>query len=180
MADLSDLQSILASVAAYEAGYRARLVGHNTVELPAGVAARLHEHSKWATFSFLHLQLQGLQSIRPSRHGPAFLRLSDITTAMSTKTSTMNGDVAIPQPPPRLLVGNIGDIDAENRLASINNLFKLHGPIFKLDLGGKTVIFVGGHELADELCDDSRFEKTVAGPLFEVRNVAGLGVLIDP
>lgn len=90
----------------------------------------------------------------------------------------MAQEVSIPQPPPHWLLGNLPDIDSTQRLASTMSLFKLYGPIFKLDMGGKSVIQVGSHELVDELCDDERFEKWVSGPLWEVRNMAGTGTAV--
>lgn len=44
------------------------------------------------------------------------------------------------------------------------------GPIYSLTTGSVFRIFVGSHELLDELCDEKRFCKIVAGPLKEVRN----------
>ena len=94
---------------------------------------------------------------------------------MSSSAVNTGSEQIIPQPPPKFLLGNLGNIDSENRTASLMKLFKLYGPIYKLDLGGKFVTFAGSHEVADELCDDARFEKTLSDPLFEVRNKAGPG-----
>ena len=44
------------------------------------------------------------------------------------------------------------------------------GPIYRLTTAGITRIFIGSHELMNELCDEKRFTKIVAGPLNEVRN----------
>lgn len=94
---------------------------------------------------------------------------------MAPSAKKSEDEQPIPQPPPKFLLGNLGDIDPENRMASLTKLFKLYGPIYKLNLGGKMVTFVGSHEIADEICDDERFEKMVTGPLFEVRAMTGPG-----
>jgi cytochrome P450/NADPH-cytochrome P450 reductase len=96
----------------------------------------------------------------------------------NSEIKTQN-ELPIPQPPPHFLVGNLNEISAENRLASLTRLFKLYGPIYKLSMGGKTFIYLGSHELVDEICDDDRFEKFVSGPLYEVRNMAGKGQISD-
>ena len=44
------------------------------------------------------------------------------------------------------------------------------GPIFKLSFFGFERVFVSSQELANELCDEKRFCKAVAGPLAQVRN----------
>jgi cytochrome P450/NADPH-cytochrome P450 reductase len=49
-------------------------------------------------------------------------------------------------------------------------------PIYWLDMRGKPLVIVSGHELVDELCDESRFDKSVRGALRLVRNFAGDGL----
>jgi cytochrome P450 / NADPH-cytochrome P450 reductase len=44
------------------------------------------------------------------------------------------------------------------------------GPIYKLSFFGHERVFVSSQELVNELCDEKRFCKTVAGPLAEARN----------
>jgi cytochrome P450/NADPH-cytochrome P450 reductase len=46
----------------------------------------------------------------------------------------------------------------------------ISGPIFKLSFFGKERVFVSSQELANELCDEKRFCKSVGGPLEQVRN----------
>lgn len=84
--------------------------------------------------------------------------------------------VPIPQPPPSYFLGNIADIDPTFISRSFWNLEKIYGPIYKLDLPGRTTIVVSSHELIDEICDEDRFEKTIAGPLKQVRAVVGDGL----
>ena len=44
------------------------------------------------------------------------------------------------------------------------------GPIFKLSFLGRERFFACSVELVNELCDESRFCKSVSGPLEQVRN----------
>ena len=44
-----------------------------------------------------------------------------------------------------------------------------YGPIFKLAVPGGTRVFVSGPSLVEEVCDDARFDKKVAGGLAKVR-----------
>lgn len=62
----------------------------------------------------------------------------------------------------------------KKKIANIN----LHvGPIYKLNLGGATRVIISSVELMDEICNEERFVKAVAGgPLMEVRNGIGDGL----
>ena len=51
-----------------------------------------------------------------------------------------------------------------------------YGPIYWLDMLGKPVVIVSGFELVDELCDESRFDKSVRGALRRLRDFAGDGL----
>ena len=55
-------------------------------------------------------------------------------------------------------------------------LAEQHGPIFKLEVMGNTLVFVSGADLVAEACDESRFDKTVRGPLKRLRLIAGDGL----
>lgn len=50
------------------------------------------------------------------------------------------------------------------------------GPIFKLSIAGAERLIVSSYELCNELCDEKRFSKVVAGPLLQVRNGTGDGL----
>jgi len=50
------------------------------------------------------------------------------------------------------------------------------GPIYWLDMLGKPVVIVSGFELVEELCDESRFDKSVRGALRRLRDFAGDGL----
>jgi cytochrome P450 / NADPH-cytochrome P450 reductase len=82
----------------------------------------------------------------------------------------------IPHPPAKPIVGNMLSIDTKAPIQSLARLAKGLGPIFWLELQGSPVVFVSGFELADELFDEKRFDKTVRGALRRVRAIAGDGL----
>jgi cytochrome P450/NADPH-cytochrome P450 reductase len=82
----------------------------------------------------------------------------------------------IPQPRTRPVVGNLSDLDPERGIWSMVDLAREHGPIYRLDLLGNDIVVVTSQELVDELCDESRFDKLVQGPLRNVRDFAGDGL----
>ena len=51
-----------------------------------------------------------------------------------------------------------------------------HGPIFRLQLPGRSLIIVQSRELVDELCDEERFDKSLGSALVNVRDFAGDGL----
>ena len=55
-------------------------------------------------------------------------------------------------------------------------LAAVHGPIFRLQLLGRNVLVVGGHDLVEELCDETRFAKTNHRALENIREVVGDGL----
>ncbi|KAJ0161127.1 putative bifunctional reductase [Colletotrichum tanaceti] len=75
----------------------------------------------------------------------------------------------IPQPPGVPLLGNIFDVDPKNTWASLKKLSEKYGEIFQIKVLGKTIVFVAGAALAEELCDEKRFRKYVGGPIVEIR-----------
>ncbi|KAJ7708609.1 fatty acid hydroxylase [Mycena metata] len=81
--------------------------------------------------------------------------------------------VPIPQPPTIPFIGNITSIEKDVPLRSFQLLAKTYGEIYQLDLLGRKVITVSSHALANEVSDDTRFHKRVAGGLMEVRNLTG-------
>ena len=88
----------------------------------------------------------------------------------------------IPQPPPRLLLGNLRDINPENSIQSIVDLIRKYGEIVKLKLPTahkNGTIFVGSQRLVHEVCDQERFEKVVQGSLNEVRSIVGDGEYLE-
>ncbi|KAK7751909.1 hypothetical protein SLS62_006210 [Diatrype stigma] len=76
----------------------------------------------------------------------------------------------IPQPPGVPLLGNIFDVNPNNTWASLKKLAEKYGEIFQITVLGKTLVFVAGVALAEELCDERRFRKFVGGPIVEIRH----------
>ncbi|TVY81615.1 Bifunctional cytochrome P450/NADPH--P450 reductase [Lachnellula suecica] len=76
----------------------------------------------------------------------------------------------IPGPPGLPVLGNLRNIDLQNPMQSLMHLADIYGPIFQLSLGGVDRLFISSHELMNEVCDEKRFTKIVAGPLREIRN----------
>ncbi|PVH97815.1 bifunctional P-450:NADPH-P450 reductase [Periconia macrospinosa] len=82
----------------------------------------------------------------------------------------------IPQPPKAPIVGNLGDIDVKFPLDSMVNLTNKYGPIFKLNLPGLELVAVSDWSMVNEVCDDSRFRKSIKGDLEELRNAVNDGL----
>jgi cytochrome P450/NADPH-cytochrome P450 reductase len=82
----------------------------------------------------------------------------------------------IPGPTPKPIVGNLPDIDLNKPLQSFMALAREYGPIFRLQVQGRTTILCSSQELVDELCDERRFDKKIQGTLREVRALAGDGL----
>ena len=83
---------------------------------------------------------------------------------------------AIPQPKTYGPLGNIPLIDRDKPILSFIKLAEEYGPIFRLQTSGDPAIIVSGHELVAEVCDQSRFDKSVEGALAKVRPFAGDGL----
>ena len=90
----------------------------------------------------------------------------------------------IPKPKGTPLLGNILSVDGEKPLQGLMEISKELGPIYWLDMMGKPILIVSGPELVKELCDETRFDKTVRGPLRRIRAVGGDGLFtgdtLDP
>lgn len=54
-------------------------------------------------------------------------------------------------------------------LTPLNGLANCVGPIFKIKVLGHQIVFVGNAALLEEICDEKRFRKCVAGPIVEIR-----------
>lgn len=84
--------------------------------------------------------------------------------------------VPIPQPKPKPLVGNLPELDADKGVLRFVEMAAEHGPIFRLQLPGRSLIIVQSQELVDELCDEERFDKSLSSALVNVRDFAGDGL----
>jgi len=82
----------------------------------------------------------------------------------------------IPQPPAYPVIGNLLDVSGDTPVYDFQRLTRQYGEIYQLKLGGRAPIFVNSVALTDELCDESRFSKKVAGALEEIRHGAHDGL----
>lgn len=82
----------------------------------------------------------------------------------------------IPHPPRLPGLGNALSIDTTRPTQHLMELARSLGPIFWLDAFGRPIIVAASHALIDELCDESRFEKSVKGALRHLRDTAGDGL----
>ncbi|CAG9612201.1 Bifunctional cytochrome P450/NADPH--P450 reductase [Bacillus rhizoplanae] len=88
----------------------------------------------------------------------------------------MKGTSNIPQPKTFGPLRNLPLLNGEEPIQSILKLSYEYGPIFQLELPGRTRTIVSNHELAAEVCDESRFEKSVGTALQNVRAFTGDGL----
>jgi cytochrome P450 / NADPH-cytochrome P450 reductase len=75
----------------------------------------------------------------------------------------------IPGPRGLPVLGNALDIDADSPFESLLRMVEEYGPILKLATPGGLRLIVSGPELADELSDETRFDKLVTGGLANLR-----------
>ncbi|KAL4867453.1 hypothetical protein BDV12DRAFT_186636 [Aspergillus spectabilis] len=73
------------------------------------------------------------------------------------------------------ILGNVFDVDPEHPQQSLARIAKTNGPIFRLRLP-RDRIFVANYALAQDLFDEKRFQKSVSGPLEQVRNATKDGL----
>ncbi|KAJ5353227.1 Cytochrome P450 [Penicillium brevicompactum] len=80
----------------------------------------------------------------------------------------------IPQPQGLPVVGNLFDMIPGNVWASLNKLAAEHGSkgIFKITVLGKQLVFITNAALLEEICDEKRFQKSITGPIVEIRRLA--------
>ena len=82
----------------------------------------------------------------------------------------------IPQPKGDPFIGNVRTIDGDAPIQGFMRLARIHGPIYQLELFGASLIIVSSQQLVDELCDEARFDKRIAGALKNIRDFAGDGL----
>ncbi|MFE4569601.1 bifunctional cytochrome P450/NADPH--P450 reductase [Paenibacillus chitinolyticus] len=82
----------------------------------------------------------------------------------------------IPQPKTYGPLGNLPLIDKESPLQSMMKLADELGPIFKLEMPGRTQLLISSHELVADACDESRFDKKIGAALSNVRAFGGDGL----
>lgn len=72
----------------------------------------------------------------------------------------------IPQPPTVPFLGNLPDLDENDFNGSITHLAKKHGPIYRLVIPGAwRFVVLSSWSLVNEVCDDTRFTKSIEGDL---------------
>jgi cytochrome P450/NADPH-cytochrome P450 reductase len=83
----------------------------------------------------------------------------------------------IPQPPGYPVLGNLFDVrGADTPIQGLMKLARQYGPIFRLRVGPRNLVVVSGFDLANEICDDERFDKMLGAGLINARSVAGDGL----
>jgi cytochrome P450 / NADPH-cytochrome P450 reductase len=84
--------------------------------------------------------------------------------------------IPIPQPKTFGPLGNIPLIEKDAPTLSFWKLADECGPIYRFEAFGFKMYFVSGHELAAEICDESRFGKSLSGGLYFLRALGGDGL----
>ncbi|MGE7635393.1 bifunctional cytochrome P450/NADPH--P450 reductase [Bacillus paramycoides] len=82
----------------------------------------------------------------------------------------------IPEPKTFGPLGNLPLIDVNKPTLSLMKLAEEYGPIFQFSTPGDRSIIVSDHKLAAEVCDQSRFDKSIEGALEKVRAFSGDGL----
>ena len=85
-------------------------------------------------------------------------------------------DSNIPHPKEKLLIGNLLELSAGHHVQDLMKLAKEYGPIYQLNLPGRSMIIVSGYDLVKELSDETRFDKKIWTPLHNVRPFGGDGL----
>ncbi|MCE0739328.1 bifunctional cytochrome P450/NADPH--P450 reductase CypB [Bacillus sp. G16] len=83
---------------------------------------------------------------------------------------------AIPQPKTYGPLKNLPHLEKEQLSQSLWRLADELGPIFRFDFPGVSSVFVSGHNLVAEVCDESRFDKNLGKGLLKVREFGGDGL----
>jgi cytochrome P450/NADPH-cytochrome P450 reductase len=82
----------------------------------------------------------------------------------------------IPKPKGDPFIGNLRAIDGDAPIQGFMRMARILGPIFQLEILGNPLVVVSSQELVNELSDESRFDKRVAGALRNIRDFAGDGL----
>ncbi|TDL30998.1 cytochrome P450 [Jeotgalibacillus sp. S-D1] len=83
---------------------------------------------------------------------------------------------AIPQPKTYGPLGNLPLINKDKPTLSLCKLADEHGPIFRFNTPASDSIIISSPELVAEVCDESRFDKSIEGALEKVRAFGGDGL----
>lgn len=101
---------------------------------------------------------------------PIFSQILSISNTLSqppqrNTKNTMAAPTDIPGPKGLPFIGNVLDLQDEVPLRAIERLADIHGPIFRISILGREMLIVSGYDLFNELCDETRFYKLLAGKL---------------
>lgn len=88
----------------------------------------------------------------------------------------MTNSNQLPQPKTYGPLGSLPVIDKDKPLQSYMKLARELGPIFQFQFPGRISTFVSGASLAEEICDETRFDKKVGPALQKVRAFGGDGL----
>lgn len=109
----------------------------------------------------------------PYRPGDASKPASNPKGNKSVKEEDL---VPIPQPATHWFTRNMSEINPAFPASSAWRLNAMYGDIVKLDLVDHLEVIISSYELADEIYDESRFDKNIEGPLKEARILIGDGL----
>jgi cytochrome P450/NADPH-cytochrome P450 reductase len=76
----------------------------------------------------------------------------------------------IPQPRGLPIVGNVNEFDSSDQSKGFARLADTYGPIFRVNIFGRSVVVVNTQDLANDVCDEKRFHKVPTAVLGQVRN----------
>ncbi len=82
----------------------------------------------------------------------------------------------IPGPPGYPIIGNILDVRDEVPINGIQRLADKYGPIYKISVFGESAVVVSSVKLLEELSDESRFHKVLAGGLARIKSKKAAGL----
>ena len=82
----------------------------------------------------------------------------------------------IPRLPRLPIIGNLHQMSGKPPIQTMLEFSKKYGSIYELKLINRKLIIVSDSKLIDELCDEKRFHKIVAGPVEKLRVLAGDGL----
>src|SRR5215510_15007400 len=88
----------------------------------------------------------------------------------------MSEHFPIPQPKPEPILGNSRLIDPRAPVQSMMRLTRKMGPIVRLEFFGRRLILLSSQELVSEVCDETRFQKSVHPTLQSLRDLGRDGL----
>ena len=104
-----------------------------------------------------------------ARTGRSGVRTAPRSRHMTTTRTDADPLEDIPGPRPLPLLGNAFDIDRADPLGASSGWRRSTDRCSRLSTPGGIRLFVSGPDLVDEVCDDARFDKKVAGGLANLR-----------